>query len=148
MLPTQLCLKSIGYVNEPLRGLPFDAKTNRIPNELGKVLEMENVYVTGWAKRGPTGIIGTNLIDATQTVEKMLGDLAQRLQSSGDGGLRAATSGGWEEVHRLLVSRGVRVVDKKGWRRILEHETEHGKRLGKVREKILLVEDMLRVAGV
>ncbi|CAI7872372.1 unnamed protein product, partial [Closterium sp. NIES-53] len=78
-LPCGLVFKSIGYRSLPIAGLPFNQRSGTVPNELGRVLQASGsepvsearyepgLYVVGWLKRGPTGIIGTNLIDAEET---------------------------------------------------------------------------------
>ncbi|CAI5975986.1 unnamed protein product [Closterium sp. NIES-65] len=78
-LPLSLVFKSIGYRSLPIAGLPFNQRSGTVPNELGRVLQASGtdpasearyepgLYVVGWLKRGPTGIIGTNLIDAEET---------------------------------------------------------------------------------
>ncbi|KAI7736867.1 hypothetical protein M8C21_014408, partial [Ambrosia artemisiifolia] len=70
-----LVLKSIGYKSIPVDGLPFDYSKGVVPNIRGRVLSSSDVdqpetglYVCGWLKRGPTGIIATNLYDAEETV--------------------------------------------------------------------------------
>jgi hypothetical protein len=83
VLPVQLILKSVGYHGTPLNGIPFDAIKGIVPNNLGRVLQsvtsadtsvVRGLYTCGWLKRGPSGIIGTNLVDAEQTVACMLED--------------------------------------------------------------------------
>lgn len=87
IIPAQLVLVSIGYTGIPLPGVPFDAKRGVIPNQAGRVTStavggvqgsgetLEGLYVVGWLKRGPSGIIGTNLIDAEETVACIIADL-------------------------------------------------------------------------
>jgi adrenodoxin-NADP+ reductase len=77
-LPCGMVLKSIGYKSLSVPGLSFDDYQGRVPNAKGRVLRsgqgtegtaIENgLYVVGWLKRGPSGIIGTNLVDAEETV--------------------------------------------------------------------------------
>lgn len=76
-----LVFRSIGYRGIPLPGIPFREDWGIIPNESGRVVDefshpLPGLYVAGWIKRGPTGIIGTNKPDAQETVAKMLEDLA------------------------------------------------------------------------
>jgi adrenodoxin-NADP+ reductase len=88
-IPAQLALVSIGYRSNPLAGVPFNWKTHTIPHERGRVTnnvenhssatdssEIKGLYVSGWLKRGPSGIIGTNIMDAKETVATMLEDIA------------------------------------------------------------------------
>jgi ferredoxin/flavodoxin---NADP+ reductase len=77
----QLVLRSVGYQSVPLPGVPFDDRSFVVPNAEGRVLgpdgePLPGEYVAGWLKRGPTGVIGTNKSDATQTVRALLADLA------------------------------------------------------------------------
>src|SRR5215467_1799063 len=72
-LPVQMVLRSVGYQSVPLPGVPFDDRSFVVPNADGRVLGPDGAalpgeYVSGWLKRGPTGVIGTNKSDAAQTV--------------------------------------------------------------------------------
>ena len=96
-------------------------------------------YVTGWIKRGPTGIIGTNLICANQTVATVFEDLQ-------GGNLEVDGKPGFDRVGSLLQERGVNVIDTQGWRRILEAELAKGSGLDKPREKMVRVEEMIAAA--
>jgi ferredoxin--NADP+ reductase len=78
-LPVDLVLRSIGYRGTPLPGVPFDEGRGTIPNELGRVLAddggpLTGLYVAGWIKRGPSGVIGTNRKDAIETAQALLED--------------------------------------------------------------------------
>ena len=74
-----LVLRSVGYHGVPIPGVPFDERSGVIPNEQGRVLGFGKVvpglYVSGWIKRGPTGIIGTNKADSDETVRHILEDI-------------------------------------------------------------------------
>lgn len=79
-IPCQMVIKSIGYRSLPLEGLPFDSKRGVAINQSGRVLSslgapVTGLYVSGWLRRGATGIIGTNLIDAEEVVETIAGDI-------------------------------------------------------------------------
>ena len=79
MIPCGLVLRSVGYRGVALPGLPFDESRGVIPNEGGRVIGddgevVRGVYCAGWIKRGPSGVIGTNKKDATETVELLLED--------------------------------------------------------------------------
>ena len=78
VLDAGLILTSIGYRGKPVPGLPFDDAAGVVPHAAGRVLDgdapMPGVYVTGWIKRGPTGFIGTNKTDSTETVMSLLAD--------------------------------------------------------------------------
>ena len=80
-LDAQLVLRSVGYQSVPLPGVPFDPASHTVPNEAGRVTgpdgqPLPGEYVSGWLKRGPTGVIGTNKSDAAETVRSLLADLA------------------------------------------------------------------------
>jgi adrenodoxin-NADP+ reductase len=97
------------------------------------------LYVCGWIKRGPTGIIGTNSMDADETVDSMYRDTSvQPLRTVGGGGA----------LRQLLRQRGVRAVSFGGWQRIDGREVADGAAVGKPREKLVSVDDMLDTAGV
>ena len=140
-IPCGLVFRSIGYCGVPIEGVPFDATRGVVPNEAGKVIDggqaMPGHYVTGWFKRGPTGIIGTNRADSIETVESLLADFDGSVSETKTGvvGLRA-----------LLQSRGVQIVDLSGWHAIDAAEIERGMAHGKPREKFTRTADMLAVA--
>src|SRR5690606_3596952 len=82
-LPMGLLFRSVGYRGVAIEGLPFDEARGVVPNVEGRVVEhvgshtyLNGVYVAGWIKRGPSGVIGTNKLDATQTVDHLLADAA------------------------------------------------------------------------
>src|SRR5436190_4038007 len=98
-VPAGIVFRSVGYRGVALPGVPFDEETGTVPNERGRV--SPGVYVAGWIKRGPSGVIGTNKKDAAETVELLLEDLRDAPRKG-----RAAA-----EVEALLLERGVgRVV--------------------------------------
>ena len=96
-LETQLVLRSIGYRSVALPGVPFDERAAVISNVEGRIVDAAGVvqpreYVVGWIKRGPTGVIGTNKSDASQTVRHLVADLvAARAEGSDDFGAGAGT---------------------------------------------------------
>ena len=122
----QLVVRSVGYRGTALPGVPFDARRNVIPNVEGRVVDADGspvpgLYVAGWIKRGPTGIIGTNKKDAGATVTSLLADLEGAAGKGGDG------------VVPVLVERGVAPVDIEGWRRIDAAERALGSSRGRER---------------
>jgi ferredoxin--NADP+ reductase len=80
VIPVDAVIRSVGYRGTAVDGVPFDDRRNVIPNRDGRVMDgdepVPGLYVAGWIKRGPTGIIGTNKKDAVQTVACLLDDLA------------------------------------------------------------------------
>jgi ferredoxin/flavodoxin---NADP+ reductase len=141
-IPCGLVFRSIGYRGEPIDGLPFDYKRGVVPNDVGRVVADEagqpipGVYVTGWIKRGPTGIIGTNRADSIETVESILADLDR---------LAAAPKPGHAALRGLLAERGIRTVSIEDWRTIDAREIERGRKSGKPREKFTRVDEMLEL---
>ena len=136
-LPCGLVFRSVGYQGVELPGVPFDPATGTIPNEGGRV--EPGVYCAGWIKRGPTGVIGTNKKDATETVELLLEDApAGRLDPKPDATAPA--------VDALLDERGVRVVEYAGWMAIDEMERAAGEKVGRPRVKLCTWDEPLATA--
>lgn len=71
-IPAGLVVAAIGYRGRALSGLPFDPARGTIPNVSGRVVP--GLYVAGWIKRGPQGVIGTNKLDASETVSTLVAD--------------------------------------------------------------------------
>jgi len=139
-IPCGLVFRSIGYRGVPFNEIPFNETQGKIPNELGRVIQdgkaMPGVYVTGWQKRGPTGIIGTNRADSIETVDCLLADMAE---------LQTIAKSGTVELRALLRKRNVQIVGLEDWRKIDALEINRGKKLGKPREKFTRVDEMLDV---
>ena len=137
VIPAGLVLRSVGYKGVALPGVPFDEQNGVIPNDGGRALGAERTYVAGWIKRGPSGVIGTNKKDATETVEQLLTDA------------RAGKLGGARgDLAQLLGERGVRHVELAGWQAIDAAERAAGEPLGRPRVKLRTWEDLLDVGGV
>jgi ferredoxin--NADP+ reductase len=137
-IPCGLVFRSVGYHGVELPGVSFDAKSGTIPNEGGRV--SPGVYCAGWIKRGPTGVIGTNKKDATETVELLLEDVAAgRLEPKAD-----ATAA---DVDELLAERGVHVVEYAGWSAIDETERAAGEKAGRPRVKLCSWDGLLAAAA-
>jgi ferredoxin--NADP+ reductase len=96
-------------------------------------------YVTGWIKRGPTGVIGTNKKDANETVAKLLEDLEA-------GRLIDPPAAGRATLDALLAERGVEVVTQQGWEAIDAHERERGEPDSRPRAKLPSFEELLERA--
>ncbi|MFJ7213687.1 FAD-dependent oxidoreductase [Amycolatopsis sp. NPDC098790] len=84
-IATSLVVRAIGFRGEAVPGLPFDERVAVVPNERGRVIDpgtgvpLPGLYCTGWIKRGPSGVIGTNRADAAETVAALLEDVANGL---------------------------------------------------------------------
>ncbi|HEU5478008.1 MAG TPA: FAD-dependent oxidoreductase [Gaiellaceae bacterium] len=136
-VPCGLVFRSVGYHGVELPGVLFDARSGTIPNEGGRV--EPGVYCAGWIKRGPTGVIGTNKKDATETVQLLLEDAAA-------GRLEPKPEATGAAVDALLAERGVRVVEYDGWTSIDELERAAGEKGGRPRVKLCSWEDLLAAA--
>jgi ferredoxin/flavodoxin---NADP+ reductase len=124
--------------------VPFDERNAVVPNAEGRVLgpdgqPLPGEYVAGWLKRGPTGVIGTNKSDATETVRSLLADLlgdeAVDVPLPRPGMLRyPAADGGPDGVaalEQLLAGKGVRVVSYADWLRLEAAEADLARSLGR-----------------
>lgn len=133
-----LVFRSIGYKGGPIPGLPFDSARGIVPNKAGRVdnggAALPGLYVTGWIKRGPSGIIGTNRADSLETVEALLEDLSKSAP---------AHAPGLASVLPIIERRSGRVVSISDWAVIDGAEVERGSRAGKPREKFTRIGEML-----
>ncbi|GMU55869.1 MAG: NADPH-ferredoxin reductase FprA [Candidatus Xenobia bacterium] len=132
-LPVQMVFRSVGYLGVALPGLPFDARSGTVPSEGGRVAGLTGVYVAGWIKRGPSGVIGTNKPCGKETVEKMREDR--------EAGKMSAPSS--EDMAEFLARKGVRVVSYPDWQRLDQLEVTRGQALGRPRLKYSRIEEML-----
>ena len=143
-IPAGLILRSVGYKGAPLEGVPFDKRNGVIPNEVGRVIDLDTgrvltgEYVAGWIKRGPTGVIGTNKPDSIESVNSMFEDLQK-------GKIAPAPEPDPEAIPALLQAREVRYVSQAEWKLIDAQEVADGKARGKPRVKIVEREAMLAV---
>jgi len=133
VIPAGLVLRSVGYKGVALPGVPFDERSGTIPNDRGRVEGAERTYVAGWIKRGPSGVIGTNKKDATETVELLLEDARAGL-------LRAPMP---SDLGELLEAKGAEFVEYDGWQAIDAAEREAGEPLGRPRVKLHRWEKLL-----
>jgi NADPH-dependent glutamate synthase beta subunit-like oxidoreductase len=134
-VPASLIVSAIGYSTPPIDGVPYDEGGGKFRNQRGVV--SERLYAVGWARRGPTGTIGTNRPDGYEVAEQVAASMP-----AGSAGDRAGAEG----LKRLLAERGVMATDYDDWRKI--EETEVGRaRPGSPREKFVRVEDWLAALG-
>ena len=140
-LSADLVVRSVGYRGLPLPGIPFDESTGRVPHAEGRVIRdggfSPDEYVTGWIKRGPTGVIGTNKSDAAETVTSLLADLH-------DGAVRAHGRSG--HLDRLLAQRGIRALGMAAWHRIDAAEVALGASHGRLRTTLAHRRELLAAA--
>ena len=122
-----LVITAIGYQAHGIEGVPYE--NGKVVNNDGRV--HENLYVVGWAKRGPSGVIGTNKSDAAAVVQLLVEDLGTP-KNTGD-------------IAELLTHQ--LVVTQDDWQRINEAELAAGEPLGKPRKKSVTREELLNHAG-
>ena len=122
------------------RGLPFDDRRGVFPNQGGRITDdgavVPGLYAAGWIKRGPSGVIGTNKPDSTETARNVLADLD---------GLAACAVPDTDALLAQLRDRGVRPVSYEDWRAIDAAEVARGAGAGKPREKFTRIPEMLGV---
>jgi ferredoxin--NADP+ reductase len=141
-LPVGFLLRSVGYRGVPLADVPFDDRRAVIPNDRGRVLTeasgapLAGEYVSGWIKRGPTGVIGTNKADSTETINQLLADVAN-LPTVSDNAAQP------DAIDKLLAARQVRVINFDDWLALDKLETERGQQAGRPRVKVTSLEEML-----
>ena len=122
-----LVITAIGYQAHGIEGVPYE--NGKVVNNDGRV--KDNLYVVGWAKRGPSGVIGTNKSDAAAVIELLVSDL-QKPKQAGD-------------ISELLTHQVV--VTQENWQKINEAEVAAGEPHGKPRKKAVHREELLKYAG-
>jgi ferredoxin--NADP+ reductase len=138
-----LVFRSVGYRGVPLSGVPFDESRGVVPNDAGRVLDaagapVPGLYVAGWIKRGPSGVIGTNKGDAQETAAGLLADAAA-------GVIPPAPEPGAAAAEAMVRSRQPDVFDYADWRRLDAHEVALGAAAGRPRVKLCGVDEMRAV---
>ena len=139
-----LVLRSIGYRSVPVEGVPFNFKNHTINNIAGRVVQPETgepvpgEYVVGWAKRGPSGLIGNNKPDSAATVDSMLADL-ETLPAINDEQRDPS------QIEAFLREREVDFVTYKDWKILDQYEIACGTPHGRPRVKLTTVTEMLTV---
>lgn len=138
VLPVEGIIRSIGYAGVRIPGVPWDEGRALIPNECGRVLP--RVYVSGWIKRGPSGIIGTNKACAMESAGLLLDEI-NKLQPDNERPTMRRL------LHDRLANRDDSIVDWEGWLRIDNAEQERGRMSGRERVKIVHREDLLSLGS-
>ncbi|ALG08543.1 FAD-dependent oxidoreductase [Kibdelosporangium phytohabitans] len=138
----QAVYRAVGYLPSHLADLPFDHDAGVVPHESGRVLgiddnQLEGVYVTGWVKRGPIGLIGHTKGCAAETINSLLTDAPT---------LPSAPHRHPGAIEDLLSARGIDHTTWNGWLRLDEHERGLGRERGRERIKVVEHEDMVRVS--
>lgn len=134
-IPAQLVFRSIGYRGLPVAGIPFDEQRGLILNAAGRVTDADGAqqlgeYVSGWIKRGPSGVIGTNKKDSQDTVDKILEDAAA-------GCLNKPVE---DDIEALIANNCADVVTWDGWQAINAIETAVGEGSSPARPRVKLTE--------
>ncbi|XP_055085481.1 NADPH:adrenodoxin oxidoreductase, mitochondrial [Periophthalmus magnuspinnatus] len=140
VMPCGLVISSIGYKSLPIDpAVPFDPSKAIVPNHMGRVTQAAGLYVSGWLKTGPTGVIATTMNSSFDTARSVLEDM-------GSGALDVSThKPGSNCIRALLDQRGIKPVTFSDWEKIDQVESQRGEAVGKPREKLLTVEEMLEV---
>ena len=136
-IPADLVVSCIGYRTSPIPGVPFDERAGRFANDEGRITP--GLYCVGWARRGPSGTIGTNRPDGYSVIEKIGEDIAS-------GALGPARKPGRAGFDALAAERKLDVVTFRDWKKIEEAE-ERAAREGAPREKFVDIEAMIRARG-
>ena len=144
---SRLLLRAIGYQVQGVLGLPYDETSGTLSNAGGRLVDAESgqvldgLYCVGWAKRGPTGVIGTNKVCAQETVAAVGDDLRS--------GRLVEPALSKAQLTRLIESRQPHVVDLLGWQAIDSAERRDGASHtpAKPRRKILHIDAMVTAAG-
>ena len=145
-LPADMVFRSVGYRGVPLQDVPFDERRGVIANAQGRVLQaggdepMTGIYASGWIKRGPTGVIGTNKSDALETVKCMVAD------ASG-GKVLEPTGAAVEAAANLVRERQPEFFSYADWLDLNKVEVSKGKDIGAPRVKFTRIEEMLEARG-
>ncbi|MGA0191576.1 MAG: FAD-dependent oxidoreductase [bacterium] len=140
-LNVDMIFRSIGYMGEAIPGLPFDDRRGTLPNDQGQLLDgvdgklLNQEYTAGWIKRGPSGVIGTNKQDATETVSR----LKKNWQTSPTPQPKLVQ----HDLLDLLKKKKIQFVSFEDWKKLDKFEIEQGQQNGKSRHKICEVQEML-----
>ena len=138
----QAVYRAVGYLSSHLPELPFDHVAGVVPNQAGRVLDLDEnqlpgVYVTGWIKRGPVGLIGHTKGDAAETIASLLADADT---------LAAPKYASADAILDFLAARGIPFTTWEGWGKLDAHEKSLGLAAGRERIKVVERDEMTRVS--
>jgi len=139
-----LVLRAVGYRGEPVQGIPFDKTRAVIPNHEGRVVDptdgtpVTGVYTTGWIKRGPSGVIGTNKKCAAETVSALLSDH--------EAGRLTSPEHDTASLESLISQRQPRALGHSDWQTIDQHEQTSAADALRPRVKLVDIDEMLEIA--
>lgn len=154
--PVQAVYHAIGYKPAKVSGVAYDESKTLLANKDGRIVTdpdgdvvRPRLYATGWAKRGPVGLIGSTKSDALQIVANMLEDLAKSSLEECESALpgRLAIDREPKSIENLLASRGVDVVDFDGWKRVDDFEVESGMAENRARKKVVSKQMLIDIAN-
>ncbi len=128
-IKTNLVISAIGYYAPHIKGISF--RDGKVENENGRVLGT-NIYTVGWAKRGPSGVIGTNKSDASDVVKLLIEDLGPEPKNGGD--------------ITVVIPQALKIIDQNGWSKINAAEITAGEVLGKPRVKVVEIAKLIALA--
>ena len=128
-IKTNLVITAIGYHALPIKGISY--RDGKVENDEGRVLGT-NIYTVGWAKRGPSGVIGTNKSDASDVVKLLIEDLGPEPKNGGD--------------ISVVIPQAIKVIDEAGWTKINAAEVAAGEALGKPRLKEVDIAKLISLA--
>lgn len=123
-LPCDLVITAIGYEVLPIPGVEF--ASGKVVNENGHVAD--NLYVVGWAKRGPNGVIGTNKSDSSEVIKLLLAKLTSAAKENSD-------------ISKIIKNQ--QIITQPGWQKINKAEVEQGEAVGKPRRKLTVWSELL-----
>jgi len=133
-------ISSIGYRGNKFPGVPYDEMKGIIPNIAGRVVKegtvIHGLYVTGWIKRGPVGLIGNNKPDSLETVKNLLADLPT---------LPLCEYPQRNNLIQYLKDKDIKFITYEEWKKLDQYELEQGEKEGKVRKRLCDVEEMLKL---
>lgn len=154
--PVQAVYHAIGYKPAKVSGVAYDENKALLANKDGRIVTdpdgdvvRPRLYATGWAKRGPVGLIGSTKSDALQIVANMLEDLSKSSLEECESALpgRLAIDREPKSIENLLASRGVDVVDFDGWKRVDDFEVESGMAENRARKKVVSKQMLIDIAN-
>ena len=125
-MPCDLVISAIGYQVLPIPGV--EIANGKVVNENGFVAD--NLYVVGWAKRGPSGVIGTNKSDSSEVVKLLIENLPTAAKKNSD-------------ISKTLANH--KVITQSGWQKINQAEVEQGELVGRPRRKLTIWRDLIKL---
>lgn len=128
-IKTNLVITAIGYYAPHIKGI--SVRDGKVENDNGRVLGT-NIYTVGWAKRGPSGVIGTNKSDASDVVKLLIEDLDPEPKNGGD--------------ITVVIPNAITIIDQTGWSKINAAEIAAGEAIGKPRVKEVDIARLIALA--